>query len=200
MDANWVIAGLTLSLVVITGIYAYLTWRLAKSAERTIEESQRGALFVTLKFRQGGPIAQLHIGNMGRSTAEKCTFSLSTEVFDVSESEKLNDKPFFSGGACSLPPGASVEFALPVAPAYFSKMGSQGYPPNFRVNYEYSSLGKKYKETSSIDVALYARSSRIIEQSEEFYFSFPQMMKREIGTISKSLAKNKHMKQKYLHI
>jgi hypothetical protein len=189
MDANWVIAALTAVLVVITGVYAYLTWRLAKSAERTIEEAQRGALFVTLKFRQGGSIAQLHIGNMGRASAEGCTFSLSTIVNDVSESAALNDKPFFSNSKCSLPPGASVEFALPVAHAYFSKMGSRGYPPNFKVSYEYSSLGKTYREVSAIDVALYARSSRITEQSEEFYFSFPQMMKKEIGAISKSLTK-----------
>ncbi len=140
-----------------------------------------------MKFRQGGSIAQLHIENMGRASAEGCTFSLSTIVNDASESATLNDKPFFSDGKCSLPPGASVEFALPVAHAYFSKMGSPGYPPNFKVSYEYNSLGKTYKEFSAIDMALYAKSSRITEQSDEFYFSFPKMMEEEIGAISKSL-------------
>jgi hypothetical protein len=155
---------LTAILVVITGVYAWLTYRMAKSSEASVaamreqaEAMARPYITVTPYIRPHTTIVCLRIANTGRSTAKNVLLSLARDYFEFKGEDefyqKLGTKSAFNHAIDSIPPGTEFSFALvnglkipanPTAPGEF--------PVRFTVIASYEFFAQEVREEHHIDL------------------------------------------------
>ena len=82
---------LTFGLLLVTGIYAALTYWLARSTAKQVWEINRAILIATLSLHQGGNVLHLVIKNVGRGPARKCRLTVDADVHSTLGGDKLRD-------------------------------------------------------------------------------------------------------------
>ena len=114
---------LTGILVLVTAIYAYLTLRMAKASEASVEDVRqqseamlRPYISISPFIRPQALILYLKIANTGRTAAQNLRLTLDRDFFRWGEANKpdrnLKNLNTFSLPIDSLPPGSELLIAL----------------------------------------------------------------------------------------
>lgn len=153
---------LTTLLVLITGVYAYLTYRLAKASESTVTEmreqseaTSRPYVVFSMPKIANNPFTFLQVENTGKTPAMNLKLSLGPEFDKISNlpsMQRLKGSHLFTRTSDSFPPNSPVLFHLGIG----STLGGENekkYPQDkFSITAEYSFGAHTVKETTWIDV------------------------------------------------
>ena len=157
---------LTALLVVITGIYAWFTFKILKANERIVgkmneqqEAMYRPYIAISPVVYPENPIAFLKIQNTGLTAANNLRLTLDKDFFqfgDEKEERNLKSHSAFKDQISSLVPAAEIYFYLAQSFVIFGKKGREDLtPPVFSVTAEYEYLGKKVSERTVVDLCPY---------------------------------------------
>ncbi|MEL7430222.1 MAG: hypothetical protein AAFN43_09495 [Pseudomonadota bacterium] len=170
------IAILTAVLVLITAVYAYLTFSISSSNKRMAEEIAKqteAMLRPVISFRievRAGSIFCLVLENTGKSTAESVNLKLDRDFFRFGErNEDSNLKNFnaFRQIVDSMASGERIKFDL--AQGWEIDKEHEGVnltPSTFQIEVEYLFGSKRYQETQKIDLRPYMSSLAVKEPLE----------------------------------
>ncbi len=178
--------------LLITGVYAWLTHRLAKAAEQQIWEGSRARVVVSIGTNQGGQLFLLEFENAGNAPAENLTVVISRSVHQqLGNNKALTEAPFFSRGVRAFPPRKTVKFALGVSFRWLNdKTDRSLHPTSFDVTVRYQTLGRKIEETFAIDIeGQFTLSAVDKDYIDEFGRNFPDKFDRSMREISRTLGK-----------
>jgi len=113
---------LTAILVIVTGIYAWETYRILKANERMVAVTREQSLALTrpyvtvsLYLEPGSPLFHLRIKNTGHTTAENLRLVLDPPFFQFGKRDPEHDisqLSAFREPIASFPPGAELQFHL----------------------------------------------------------------------------------------
>ncbi len=162
---------LTAALVIITGFYAWSTFRILQANEAMAnymrdqaEAFSRPYVSASIFVEPDNPIFYLKIANSGRSTALDLQLEMdrSFQQFGQAGSQKdISKFPAFQNKIESFPPGAELIFALAQGFKVFENdEESEGLPWKFLITAKYGFGGNRMKERHLIDLSGY-RSSGI---------------------------------------
>lgn len=154
---------LTAALVVITGVYAALTYGIMRANRANVAamKAQTEALacpyLSVLPFTlPQNAIVFLRISNIGRTAAENVRFQLDRPYYRfgrADESENLNTFSVFSQSIASVGPGAEFIFALATAPVLYGSHNDPARTPlTFRVTASYGFFGRLVAEETEVDL------------------------------------------------
>lgn len=155
---------LTLVLVVVTGAYVYLTWKIAQANQEMLEslkvqyrESMRPLVYPSLTFREQ-VVSRLTIRNSGRSPAYDLRVSLDRDFFQFAERRNIREFGVFNEPISAFPPGAEISIDLAQGFNLDKELdGKNVTPSKFVVTLNYRSKFETYSEDVLIDVSPYAQ-------------------------------------------
>lgn len=161
---------LTAALVLITGFYAWATYKILKANERVVEVMREQAEAVTRPYvtvsallEPDNPIFYLRISNTGKTAATDLKLRLDRPFYrfaEKNEEKNLADYSAFKDIIISFPPSAEIVFSLAQSFVIFGdKADSSVTPSFFTVIAEYSYAGKRVKEVNTIDLRPYLGAS-----------------------------------------
>lgn len=159
---------LTAVLTVITGVYAFLTWRISRANEALVAAMrvQHEAAFrpyVTVStFTVPTDIRiYLRIENTGKTAARNVRLSLDRSFHrHARPDDNLQNYPAFSRPIESLPPGMRLPFTLGTGINLFGDSAKPELSPllfNIRAQYEWE--GGSADETNTIDLRSYFQTN-----------------------------------------
>jgi len=144
-----VIAILTLVLAVITGIYAFLTWRMVKETKRMREIQSEPNISIYFKSKEEYiGLIDLIIENIGQGPAFNIKLVVNPD-FKYSNQKNISELNLFKNGMHHLAPGQQIKFFLNSLAAMMAK-GCMNF--DVIVNYE-NFASKKFKRTFNIDLS-----------------------------------------------
>jgi hypothetical protein len=182
---------LTLALVVITGLYAWATFRILRANEAVVaamkeqtEAQLRPYVVVSVSPRIGTTLLCLAIENVGRSPAQNLRMKMDRDFYphaERRERENIAKLPAFAEPIRSLAPGAKVTFILGVGHTLFA--ASEDLCPRvFTVSAEYASGLRRYAEDHSVDLRPLVHSSvvhdPVAEEVEKLRKSLEGLLKQ----------------------
>jgi hypothetical protein len=165
-----VIDYLTAILVFVTTIYSYLTYKMAKASEasvQTMQEQSEAMLrpYVTVSpfIRQHTTVLYLRIENTGKAAAENLRLSMDKDFFQFGEGAQpernLRAKTAFVEPIQSLPSGGKLLFALAQGFTIFAPDADPNIvPQQFTITATYSFGSKEFTELNRIDLRPYIGS------------------------------------------
>lgn len=152
---------LTGILVVITGIYAYLTYKMMQTSKESVKIAlaQSEAMFrpyiVFEPFvRPNTPFIYLRIKNTGKTAAKNVTLKLDRDFYQFAEKDKnLRETTAFSSTFDSFAPDSEILFGLGQGWILFSETADKTITPTqFSISANYSYLEKEITEIHQIDL------------------------------------------------
>ncbi|WP_024931087.1 hypothetical protein [Methylophilus sp. OH31] len=160
---------LTAILVLITGIYSYLTYRMAKMSEASVQEMRqqseaatRPYVVITHFVRSHTALIYLRISNTGKSAAHNLRLSIDKDFFQFGEemgNRNLKNATAFNLPLDSFPPSAELIFGLAQGWMLFQGDGkSEKCPTQFTISVQYEYSGKTINEQHYIDLRGYMGS------------------------------------------
>lgn len=159
-----VIDYLTAILVFVTTIYSYLTYKMAKASEASVqavrEQSEamlRPYVSISPYVRPHTTVLYLRIENTGRTAAENLQLSMDKDFFQFGDANRadnnLRTKAAFIESIQSLPPNGKLVFALAQGFVIFASGADQKVvPQQFAITASYGFAGKQVCETHRIDL------------------------------------------------
>lgn len=195
-NAVWLAATplLTLGLLVVTGVYAYLTYRLVKSSEQQSWEVSRPRLVVALRTNQGGQFLMLHIENIGMTPADELRLALDRPVNQqFGKVKDIRETPILKEGLPSLPPQTRVRIGIGVAHSYLHEDADrQLHPLSFEVTATYKSGDRNISERFPLDVERQLNAT-LLDQDylEEFGRNFPEKFSKEMRDLVRELKEHR---------
>jgi hypothetical protein len=161
---------LTGALVLITGFYAWATYKILKANERVVEVMHEQAEAVTRPYitvaavlEPDNPIFYLRISNVGKTAANDVKLTLDKSFYPFGEKKEGNDLCHlfaFTNVITSFPPGAEIVFSLAQSFVIFGEKADNAIvPSSFIVTAEYSFAGKHVTEANPIDLRPYLGAS-----------------------------------------
>ncbi|MCG3114929.1 MAG: helix-hairpin-helix domain-containing protein [Candidatus Manganitrophus sp. SA1] len=179
---------LTAILVVITGVYAYLTHRIVKEMQITREADLRPYLdvdAVAISF-----MFHLIIKNNGKTAAQQVRFKFDKSIENIWK-EKVDQLPLFKDGIDFLAPGKQYSIAL--GPTHFwlgKDVDKAKHPSIFTVYVEYSYLGlKKFQEKSVINLETYMHTEAYENEVVKSIKKLDENIKRSLESLARSSEK-----------
>jgi len=154
---------LTLALVAITGVYAWVTFKILRANEAVVQamnkqtEAQvRPYVVVSASPRTGTTLLLLEIQNTGKSPATSLRLKMDRDFYphaERRENENIARLPAFTEPIESLAPGARLVFILGVGGTIFGTKADEDLCPRvFSVRATYSYAGHEYVENNTIDL------------------------------------------------
>jgi hypothetical protein len=154
---------LTLALVLITGFYAWATFRILRANEAVVSamESQTEAqlrpyVVVSVAPRIGTTLLLLEVQNTGRSPAVDLHLKMDKDFFPHAErrdTENIAKLSAFTEPIESLAPGTRLQFILGVGGTIFAAGVDDALCPKvFSVKAQYRYAGHAYDEDNTIDL------------------------------------------------
>lgn len=161
-----VIDYLTGALVLITGFYAWATFRMLRANEKVVEVMHEQAEAVTRPYvsvapmlEPDNPIFYLRISNTGKTAANKLKLTIDKSFHKFGEKSGESDLATFAAFNQvieSFPPGAEITFALAQSFVLFAEdTDKEILPHSFTITAEYSYEKKTVKENNIIDLKAY---------------------------------------------
>jgi hypothetical protein len=161
---------LTALLVVITGFYAWVTFRILRANEAVVqvmkdqlEAQSRPYVHPSLFVVPGTNIFGLRIKNTGKTAANSLRLSIDRDFFlfaEKKEGQNLRNMNAFAKPIASFPPDAEIEFWLAQGPGIFAKNADQSVVPNvFTIRTDYTFSGRTVSESTTLDFTLYLNTS-----------------------------------------
>jgi len=165
-----ILEALTAILAIITGFYAWATYRILKANERIVEVMYEQAEAITRPYisvspilEPDNPIIYLRITNTGKTPAKDLRLSLDKPFYQFGEKREENNLasyPAFKETIASFHPGAEIVFSLAQSFKIFGeKTDGNVLPKCFTVLAEYSYSTKTVKENNNIDLQPYLNSN-----------------------------------------
>ena len=160
---------LTGVLVLITGFYAFVTFRMFRvnqeavaAMREQIEGSLRPYVTVGLILEQF-PIFHLKIANGGKTSANNLRLGISRDFFSFAEKgddHNLARLNAFNKEISCFPPGAELIFPLAQSFVVFGDKADPAVTPSqFSVTARYSYGGKTVEERTDLDLTAYLRTA-----------------------------------------
>lgn len=157
---------LTALLVLITGFYAWVTYRILKANELVVdamreqsEATYRPYVTVTLFLEPDNPIFYLRITNRGKTSATDLRLAIDRSFFKFGERSERNDLASFAAfnqPIDSLAPESEIVFGLAQGFVVFAEGADQTTCPNtFAVTAGYKFGAKQVEERHVIDLKPY---------------------------------------------
>jgi hypothetical protein len=157
---------LTGALVLITGFYAWATYKILKANERVVEVMREQAEAVTRPYvtvsavlEPDNPIFYLRIANLGKTAANDLSLRIDRPFFAFGQNKEdhnLAERFIFKNTITSFPAGSEIVFSLAQSFVIFGENADGGtVPSSFVVTAEYSYAGKRVKESNPIDLRPY---------------------------------------------
>lgn len=159
-----VIEYLTAILVFITAIYAYLTYRMAKASEASVEAmrnqseaSLRPYITVAPFIRAHTPLLYLRVKNTGTTGAQNLCLSIDRDFFAFGEKDRpdanLKALSAFTTPIDNFSPGAELIFGLAQGWMLFDEKSEPDIcPTQFKVTARYEFFGKSVQEVTQLDL------------------------------------------------
>lgn len=181
----------TIILVIITGIYAWLTYRLSKTAERQLAESTRPNVLVSLETSQGGQLLELCLSNVGLCRAERVEARLDKQVYSqISINETVNSAGIFSKTIPFMPSGQKIRVALGTTAYVWQNTDRIKHPLSFSVSVKYYNAEKCYEDSFDFDLEAQTRMTLLdINYPDEFARNFPKIFEKRMSELNKEIAK-----------
>lgn len=163
---------LTLALVLITGFYAWATFKILRANEAVVaamegqtETQLRPYVVVSVAPRIGTTLLLLDIQNTGRSPAINLRLKMDKDFFphaERREQENISKLPAFTEPIESLAPDARMQFLLGVGGTIFAPGVDEALCPKvFSVKAWYQYAGHIYEEVNTIDLRPMLHSAAI---------------------------------------
>jgi hypothetical protein len=160
---------LTTLLVVITGFYAWATFRILRANEQVVSVMQEQSEAINRPYIAASTflvprsvMIYLKIENIGKTAAQNLRLTLDRDFYKFGRSGEENNLAKFSAfiqAIKTFPPGAQLIFPLAQAFVVFGEeANSEATPRLFNVNATYSYLHKTVTETTTIDLNPYLKS------------------------------------------
>ena len=158
-----IIEYLTAILVFVTAIYAYLTHRMAKASEASVEavrqqseDMLRPYVSVSPFIRPQANFLYLKVANTGRTGAQNLRLTLDRDFFQWGETSgpdnNIRTRNAFSLPIDSFPPDTELLFALGQGWVLFGENANPAVTPlQFNITATYEFFGKKVEEITRID-------------------------------------------------
>ena len=157
---------LTALLVVITGFYAWATFRILRANEAVVqvmkdqlEAQSRPYVHPSLFVVSGTNIFGLRVKNTGKTAANNLCLSIDKDFFlfaNKTDGQNLRNMNAFTQSIASFPPDAEIEFWLAQGPDIFAENADQAaVPQTFAIRAEYAFSGKAVSENTSLDFRPY---------------------------------------------
>jgi len=161
-----VIEFLTALLVVITGFYAWVTYRILKANELVVEamrdqseSTYRPYVTVSPFLEPDNPIFYLRIANLGKTAAIGLRLELDRSFFKFGERSDNNDLASFAAfnhPIDSLPPDSEIVFGLAQGFVIFAENADPTTcPTTFTVTASYKFGSRQVEERQVIDLKPY---------------------------------------------
>jgi len=161
---------LTAILVIITGFYAWVTFKILRANESVLKEirGQQEALFrpyisISPVIYTDNPIFFLKVHNTGRSSADNLRLTIDKDFYQFGEKKddrNLRNFSAFSGKIDSFVPNAQMLFYLAQGFVIFGKNTKEDITPSiFTVTAQYEFSGKSVQEQTVIDLRPYLKSA-----------------------------------------
>lgn len=160
---HMVIEYLTGILVLITAIYAYLTYRMAKASEASAEAVRnqsemflRPYITISPFIRANTPLLYLRVKNTGKTGAQNLRLSIDRDFFKFGNRANLKTLSAFTTPIDSFPPDAELIFGLAQGWVLFGEKSNPNIcPAQFNVTATYDFFGKKVQEITQVDLRPY---------------------------------------------
>lgn len=160
---------LTALLVLVTGIYAWVTYRILKANERVVEAMReqseavyRPYVIVTPFLEPDNPIFYLRIANLGKTAATDLRLALDRSFFRFGERSERNDLASFAAfnhPIDSLPPDSEMVFSLAQSFVVFAEGADPTTcPTTFTVTARYKFGARHVEERHIIDLKPYVNA------------------------------------------
>ena len=170
-------------LVVITGVYAYLTRRQVLESKELREMTIRPALVVTAEIDETHiNLINFRVENIGGGAARNIRLRTSREVMR-GNNRSLNELGLFKRGIPLLSPGRNIETFLGSA---FELL--QQEPLEVTAEYE-DATGRKIEETFLVDFAAFENLSRVGEAPLHTIAKSIEKLQKSIGNLSSGTKK-----------
>lgn len=161
-----VIDYLTGALVIITGFYAWATFRILRANEKVVEVMHEQAEAVTRPYvsvapvlEPDNPIFYLRISNAGKTSANNLKLTIDKSFHKFGEKSGESDLASFAAFNQvieSFPPGAEIVFSLAQSFKLFGEDADKDLlPHSFTITAEYSYENKTVVENNIIDLKAY---------------------------------------------
>lgn len=183
---------LTIGLLLVTAIYAGLTYWLAHTTAKQVWGNNRAQIIAALTLHQGGNIMHLVVKNVGRGTARNCKLSINQDVHSTMSDETVAETVAFKRPIHALPPESAWHFALGQPHIWLSSQDRAKFPMLFTITTEYETGGKGVTECHDIDIEALLYGPAIRDDASKFYFDIPQKFDRQSANLNKSLEKIVH--------
>ena len=169
---------LTAILVVVTAIYAYLTYKMSRMSERSVqvmkeqtEAMSRPYLVFQPVVRPHTPWLYLKIYNNGNTSALDIKLEVDKDFFQFDEKDKnLKSLSVFKKNIDSFSPNQEMYFALGEGWKIFGDSNNP-MPEQFTITASYSFMDKIVNEKSHIDLRPFSHSegerNPIVEELEK---------------------------------
>jgi hypothetical protein len=180
----------SMGVLVFTGVYVWLTYRLARVAENQAWETSRARMSVSVGSNQGGQLFLLEFENVGGSPAQDLKVSINTPIHQqLGKTTSITEAPFFRDGIRALPPQRPVKFALGVAFRWLDdKTDRSLHPSVFDVTVSYVTLGREVTEVFPINMEQqFSLSAVDKDYVEEFGRTFPEKFERSMRELSRTI-------------
>ena len=173
---------LTAILVLVTGFYAWATFRILKANERVVDvmKKQNDAMVrpyitITTFVHPRHPLIYLKIINTGKTAAENLRLEIDRPFYQFGQGREENNIanfPAFQKPIDCFPPGTSLCFDLAQGFIIFGKDANPNITPTkFSIKAIYSYAEKTVEEVTNIDLQPYLNSKRepdsLIEELEK---------------------------------
>ena len=170
-------------LVVITGVYAYLTRRQVLESKELREMTIRPALVVTAEIDETHiNLINFRVENIGGGAARNIRLRTSRE-FMCGNNRSLNELGLFKRRIPLLSPGRNIETFLGSAFKLF-----QQEPLEVTAEYE-DATGRKIEETFLVDFAAFENLSRVGEAPLHTIAKSIEKLQKSIGNLSSGTKK-----------
>jgi hypothetical protein len=158
---------LTSLLVVITGVYAWVTFGILKANQRTVEAMQAQAEAATRPYITinvfsvpNNQLFYLKIANTGKTGADNVRFSLDREFYQYGETTRpMRQYSIFQQPIEHLSPGSELILGLAPGAVVLGDSADESITPTvFSITASYSYANKTVTETTAIDLRPYKQS------------------------------------------
>jgi hypothetical protein len=161
---------LTGALVVITGFYAWITYRIMKANERTVavmreqtESLTRPYVTIALLVPSNSHLFYLRIANSGKTGARNVRLIMDRDFYQYGRENGTNLRTVtaFQEPIEQLSPGSEIVFGLAVGPQLVGDHVNPALtPPVFSITATYSYADRTVTETTTLDIRPYRDSMR----------------------------------------
>lgn len=176
----------TFALLIVTGVYAYLTHKIAQATEENSWQVNRAIVSARLNISQRALLG-IVFENLGKTPAKDLKIKITRPVFQmINEEKEISEIPMIKNGLENFPPNFPVEIYLGTTFQWLNKEADrERFPSVFNIVITYKTFGKTMNETVTIDVINQLDSMGAqLDSADDFFRNFPNKHIKSLDKIS----------------